>query len=141
MKLIRQLKDGGLAVANSQSTVDDGMDIAMSKRDELEATEPQKLAGVGNFTGFREVMSVADQALKDISSALKEVSAAVKSNDGADIVDALEANLKLRKESKSIIQEKLLRAERGRPVGSPAGECHGMVHFFLEASQGRHSSS
>merc|ERR1712048_869390 len=108
-----------------------------SKRDELEATEPQKLAGVGNFTGFREVMAVADQALKDISSALKEVSAAVKSSDGVEIVDALEANLKLRKESKGMIAEKLIRAERGRPSSSPAGECPGMVDFFREAQARR----
>merc|ERR1712187_179753 len=113
-------------------TLDDAFGIAMSKREELEATEPQRLAGVGSFTGFREVMAVSDQALKDISSALKEVSAAVKSSDGVDIVDALEANLKLRKEAKSIVQEKLLRAERGRPPSSPAGECPGMVDFFRE---------
>jgi len=132
-KLIRSLQKGGLG-KDAKSSIDDGLDIAMSKREELAATECQTLAGVGKFTGFREVVAISDRALQDVSSALKEVSGAVKGSDGVGIVDVLEANLKLRKDLKLQIQEKLNRAERGRPKDSPLDFYPGMIDFFKEGA-------
>jgi len=73
------------------------------------------LAGKGNFAGFREVLSISDRALNDISSALREVSATAQGSDAALLEEVLEANLKMRKEINLHIQEKLERADKGGP--------------------------
>eukprot|EP00929_Paragymnodinium_shiwhaense_P039747 TRINITY_DN20840_c0_g1_i2.p1 TRINITY_DN20840_c0_g1~~TRINITY_DN20840_c0_g1_i2.p1 ORF type:complete len:396 (+),score=100.77 TRINITY_DN20840_c0_g1_i2:314-1501(+) len=112
-KLIKTLQRGGLGNL-AQASVEDSFLIAMSKAEELSATWPQTLAGIGRFLGFQEVLAISDRALQDVSSALKEISG-VGSADGAVIAEALEANLKLRKDINQLIQERLLRAEYGRP--------------------------
>lgn len=126
IKLIQSLQRGGLG-KDGGSSIDEGLAIALSKREELSATNPQTLAGVGRFQGFREVLAISDRALQDISSALKEVSSAISSSDGAIFEEVLEANLKLRKDLNAAIQDKLRGIEKGREDGE------GMVTFFKEA--------
>merc|ERR1712194_407882 len=89
---------------------DESLKVAVSKREELAATEPQTLSGMGKFDGFREVLAISDRALQDASSALKEVSAAGNRNDGAILERVLETNLKFRKDCLGEIQAKLRRA-------------------------------
>jgi hypothetical protein len=109
-KLLHQLQKGERDKGGN-STVDDGLRIASSKREELAATYPQTLAGVGRFSGFQEVLMISDRALQDVSSALTEVSAVATGGDGAVLEEVLEANLKLRKEYNTQISEKLSRVE------------------------------
>lgn len=111
-KLLRALQKGDVGKAGG-SSVDDGLRIATSKREELAATYPQTLAGVGKFNGFREVLQISDRALQDVSSALKEVSAAATGGDGAVLEEVLEANLKLRKEYNMLIFDKLAHVDEG----------------------------
>mmetsp|Transcript_26512 Transcript_26512/g.61874 ORF Transcript_26512/g.61874 Transcript_26512/m.61874 type:complete len:563 (-) Transcript_26512:226-1914(-) len=125
----------------SNSTIDEGLNIAYSKHHELAATDPETLAGVGQFTGFREVMMISDRALQDVSSALKEVSAALGGKDGATLESVLEVNLKLRKEHNAAIYEKLQRVEGGRQDHLPHSDgadghgpaAEGIPDFFEEA--------
>jgi hypothetical protein len=105
-KLLKALAKGDVGKSGS-ATVDDGLRIAASKREELAATYPQTLSGVGKFNGFREVLSISDRALQDVSSALKEVSAAATGGDGQVLEEVLESNLKLRKEYNMNITEKI----------------------------------
>lgn len=130
-KLIRGLLRGGLA-GNTRDLVDEGLEIAMNKREELAATQPEALASAERFSGLREVLSISDRALQDVSSALKEITGVTGSLEGMAIVEALEANLKLRKEHNSVVHEKLIRAEKltnGMTSNAP-----GMVGFFREAA-------
>lgn len=110
-KLIHALQRGDFGNKNS-SSMDDALNIASNKRQELAATGPAVLAGAGKFTGFREVLAISDRALQDVSSALKEVSAAASGGEGAILEEVLQSNLKLRKECNAFIQEKLQRAEK-----------------------------
>mmetsp|Transcript_15448 Transcript_15448/g.32548 ORF Transcript_15448/g.32548 Transcript_15448/m.32548 type:complete len:573 (-) Transcript_15448:40-1758(-) len=152
-KLIRSLQRGRLSTAGS-TTVDECLKIASSKREELLATDLQTLAGVGRFTGVQEVLAISHRALQEVSSALKEVSAAASGSEGTVLEEALEANLKLRKDCNALIQERLVRAElgiRAQPSersgaagngGSPAkkGSSDGLHQFFHEASWGKPKS-
>mmetsp|Transcript_6923 Transcript_6923/g.17720 ORF Transcript_6923/g.17720 Transcript_6923/m.17720 type:complete len:574 (-) Transcript_6923:125-1846(-) len=142
LNTIRSLTRGDFGSGDS-SSIDDALKIATSKRQELAATAPQTLAGVGKFSGLREVLSVSDRALQDVSSALKEVSAVAKGGEGAVLEEVLEANLKLRKDINERIAEKLMRAERGSisaaPVSATARQDRkdtgegGLNRFFQEA--------
>lgn len=105
-KLLRALQKGDNG-KQGESSVDDGFRIASSKREELSATNPETLAGVGSFAGFREVLEISEHALTDVSSALKEVSAAEESGDGAMLEEVLELNLKLRRELNMCIINKI----------------------------------
>merc|ERR1712217_75439 len=95
---------------NDEASVDESLKVAIAKREELAATEPQALSGRGNFDGFREVLAISDRALQDASSALKEVSAAGNRNDGQVLEKVLETNLKYRRDCLGEIQAKLVRA-------------------------------
>eukprot|EP00927_Polykrikos_kofoidii_P047536 TRINITY_DN4174_c0_g1_i1.p1 TRINITY_DN4174_c0_g1~~TRINITY_DN4174_c0_g1_i1.p1 ORF type:complete len:538 (+),score=94.53 TRINITY_DN4174_c0_g1_i1:110-1723(+) len=110
-KLIRDLQ-GGKVAKESTSSTDEVISIAMSKREELAAADPQTLASVGKFMGVREVLAISNRALQDVSSALKEASTAVSNESGYAIVEALEANLKVRKAYNELIQKKLSSANR-----------------------------
>lgn len=110
-KLLRALQKGDVGKGGG-AAVDAGLHIASSKREELAATNPQTLAGVGKFSGFREVLEISDRALQDVSSALKEVSAAATGGDGTVLEDVLEANLKLRKEYNMLVQDKLTQVDK-----------------------------
>jgi hypothetical protein len=133
MKLISHLQHGG--ARDAMASIDEGLEIAMNKRDELAATEPQTLANSsGRFSGVREILAISERALQDVSSALKEINSAANRSEGSAIVEALESNLKLRKEYAALVQEKVSRAERGRPNSSPLGGTLGMRDFFQEAS-------
>lgn len=133
-KLIRALARGDYGGGTGHAA-DDEVRIAVSKQRELAATEPQTLARLGRFAGFREVLAISDRALQDASSALKEVSAASPQGDST-LEAVLEASLKLRKETNAKIQEKLAIAEQGRK-GRIGGQrdIKGMVDFFAEISQ------
>merc|ERR1712194_623000 len=125
---------------------DESLKVAVSKREELAATEPQTLSGMGKFDGFREVLAISDRALQDASSALKEVSAAGNRNDGAVLERVLETNLKFRKDCLGEIQAKLRRATGERQsAGSGAASAFDksryeqndggmMKKFFAEVS-------
>jgi hypothetical protein len=111
-RLLRALQKGDVGKGGG-ATVDDGLRIASSKREELAATYPETLSGVGKFNGFREVLQISERALQDVSSALKEVSAAAAGGDGAVLEEVLEANLKLRKELNMLIVDKLAHVDEG----------------------------
>jgi len=133
-KLIRALARGDFG-ASSGHAADDEVRIAVNKQRELAATEPQTLASRPRFGGFREVLSISDRALQDVSSALKEVSAASPHGDST-LEAILEAGLKLRKEANAKMQEKLAIAEQGRKGrGAGQADIKGMVDFFAEISQ------
>merc|ERR1712136_263138 len=123
-QLLKQLTAGSKARADPTR----GLKIASSKHEELVATYPETLASKGNFEGFREVVSISDRALQDISSALKEVSASVPGADGYALEEVLEASLKIRKEINALITDKLTRSE----VGGETKETRGMLQFFEE---------
>jgi len=134
-KLLRALQKGDVGKGGG-ATIDDGLRIASSKREELSATYPQTLAGAGKFSGFREVLQISDRALQDVSSALKEVSAAATGGDGAVLEEVLEANLKLRKEYNMLVSEKLAHVDEAGGLlqmysselkTSSAGEDHAVV--------------
>jgi len=127
--LVAALRRGEL-ITKSDNSSDDGLKVANSKRLELTATSPQELAGKGNFAGFREVLSISDRALNDISSALREVSATAQGSDAALLEEVLEANLKMRKEINVHIQEKLERADKGGP------HVLGLQQYFHELQSG-----
>jgi len=137
-KLLKALQKGDFG-STANSTVDDGLRIASSKREELSATFPQTLSGTGRFTGFLEAFSISERALQDVSSALKEVSAVVEGVDGTTLEEMLELNLKLRKEYNQVIWEKLATVDP--EVGQAAmmsTEQTGLLHqFFRELSHGR----
>jgi len=132
-KVIRSLRRNDLGTDDT-SSIDDGLRLAMSKREELGATDPQMLAGKGKFLGFREVLSVSERALQDVSSALKEVSATLNTSDGSVLEEVLEHNLRLRKSINSQLLDKLVRAERGSPAIRSQAEAEGAAQFFKEAS-------
>merc|ERR1712039_746813 len=116
------------------------MQIAMSKREELAATEPQVLAGVGQyFTGFREALAISDRALHDVSSALKEVAGVVSGSEGVTIVDVLDENLRIRKECNDEVKERLSRIEKGKDKMKDT-ECKGLRDFFLECAMKKDKS-
>lgn len=123
-QLLKQLTAGSKARTDPTR----GLKIASSKHEELVATYPETLASKGNFEGFREVVSISDRALQDISSALKEVSASVPGADGYALEEVLEASLKIRKEINALITDKLTRSE----VGGETKETRGMLQFFEE---------
>eukprot|EP00971_Amphidinium_carterae_P293536 5827745-Amphidinium_carterae.1 len=138
--VLRNLQRGGGGPRGSSgSTIDEGLNIAFSKHQELAATNPEQLAGVGQFTGFREVMMISDRALQDVSSALKEVSAALGGREGAVLESVLEVNLKLRKEHNAAIYEKLQRVEGKQDQQLAAGDApdgrsaEGIPDYFNEA--------
>lgn len=151
VRLMESLKRGNSGSVKD-TLLDEGLRIAMSKREELAATDPHNLAGVldtsscdsgergtSRFSGFREVLMISDRALQDISSALREVSATVGDSDGAALEEVLEANLKLRKEYNLVIQEKMRIAERGKDAmreerrSHPENDVKGLLQFFDEA--------
>eukprot|EP00930_Biecheleria_cincta_P073095 TRINITY_DN60416_c0_g1_i1.p1 TRINITY_DN60416_c0_g1~~TRINITY_DN60416_c0_g1_i1.p1 ORF type:complete len:565 (+),score=124.82 TRINITY_DN60416_c0_g1_i1:25-1695(+) len=121
------------------NTGDEGLKMADSKRRELDATEPMKLAGVGRFMGLKEVISISDRSLHDVSSSLKEVRAAASNSGDASILEAvLEENLELRKAINALIEEKRSRAEFGSYGDKQEGRenevvAKGLLQFFEEA--------
>merc|ERR1712087_869491 len=126
-KLLSNLIDGKLTGKSGSSN--ESVKVADSKLRELANTDPQKLAGVGQerFTGFREVLSISDRALQDVSRALREVTAAANEGDATVLEEVLESNLKLRKEVNLHIQAKLDAAD------GKGTELTGMNLFFYEA--------
>lgn len=108
LKMIKSLHRGDSG-NRGVSSVDEGLRIADAKRLELAATAPEVLAGKGRFTGLDEVLQISERALHDISSSLKEVRSAAK-EEGAILEEVLEANLKLRKEILTLLQEERRKA-------------------------------
>lgn len=134
LKLLKAMEKGDFG-NKANSTVDDGLRIASSKREELAATFPQTLAGAGRFTGFLEALSISERALQDVSSALKEVSAVVEGGDGTVLEEVLEVNLKLRKEYNQAIYEKLATVDPDVSQTIMGSQNSGLLHQFFKELQ------
>jgi len=130
---MRSLQRGDLGKGNS-SAVDNGLRVAIAKMQELDATDPTTLAGVGRFQGFHEVLSISDRSLQDVSSALKEVVSTVSGADGTALEEVLEHNIRLRKASNTTLQEILHQVEKGSSAsgGGESVEIPGIRQFFEE---------
>lgn len=130
-KIIKKMQGGDFgSLKGALTEVDEGMKVADGKRKELAATDPFELAGNGRFTGLREVLSISDRALQDVSSSLKEVRAAASGRDGPILETVLEENLKLRKEINLLIEDRLHRGEFG---GSDTDKIlPGLLQFWEE---------
>lgn len=136
-RMIRSFQgDQGSRAGN---TGDEGLKMADSKRRVLAATEPMELSGIGRFMGLKEVISISDRSLHDVSSSLKEVRAAASnSGDSAILEEVLEENLELRKAINNLIEEKRNRAEFGAYGDKQDDQeneivSKGLLQFFEEA--------
>jgi len=130
-RLLRSLVRGDLG-REQHSVLAEGIKIAHKKLQEIRASDPQTLAGRGNFSGLKEVLSVSDRALTDVSSALKEVSAVAGGGDGHTLECVLEKNLKLRKELNELISS-LLSSHLDVEDAKGASDENGMRALFDEA--------
>jgi len=114
---------------------DEGLHVAIDKQQELAATSPRTLCKSGGtkIQGIRHALDISGRSLADTASALRDVQAtSTSAAETCILAEALEMNLRMRKEINAYMRECLDRTEF---AGQQASHSNGseFEKYFMES--------